>query len=115
MIYTGNSKEINPEKMHNGDVKKVKKRVLIGKEQNAPNFIMRHFTVQKGGYSPHHEHKHEHEVFILSGRGMVKDEKGAVEVKAGDFIYVPPDQKHQFQNPHEESFEFLCLIPSDHK
>ncbi len=112
MIHTGNYKQIKPKEMESEDVRGVKKRVLIGKTQNAPHFIMRMFSIEKGGHSPYHQHSHEHEVFILKGKGIVKDKEGSREVKEGDFVYVPPNCEHQFLNPRGDCFEFLCLIPA---
>ena len=47
---------------------------LIGKDDEAENFAMRLFEVQPGGHTPLHTHPHEHEVFVLDGRGVVTDE-----------------------------------------
>lgn len=113
MIYIGNYQEVKAKSFEGQeDAKGVKKRVLIGAQQKAPHFIMRHFTIEGNGYSPLHSHWHEHEVFIVKGKGVVKDQNGSQKVSGGDFIYVPPNQKHQFLNPYDQPFEFLCLIPS---
>ena len=89
----------------------VEKRVLIGPKQGAPRFVMRHFTVAPRGYSPEHTHPWEHEVYVLSGRGRIRFDDGAVEVTSGDTVFVPPMEKHQFQNAGDEAFEFLCIVP----
>lgn len=87
------------------------KRVLIGPDQGAPTFIMRLFTLSEGGFSPYHKHPWEHEVFVLAGKGIVKGCDGETMVRAGDFVFVPPDEEHQFLNSAKEPFEFLCIIP----
>ena len=33
-------------------------RMMVGRADDAPNFAMRHFTVEPGGHSPHHSHLH---------------------------------------------------------
>jgi len=92
--------------------KGVRMRMLIGPEDNAPTFHMRHFEVARGGHTPHHGHDFEHEVLILGGRGLIKSAQGDRPCKAGDVVFVPPDEKHQFVNTGDEPLTFLCLIPA---
>jgi quercetin dioxygenase-like cupin family protein len=89
----------------------VQKRVLIGPRQGAARFVMRHFTIAPGGHSAEHAHPWEHEVYVLAGRGRVRFDEGATDVAPGDFVFVPPMDKHQFQNAGDEPFEFLCVVP----
>lgn len=93
-------------------VKDVKKRVLIGPEDNSQNIIMRLFTVAPGGHTPHHSHDFEHVVKIEKGRGIAVSEEGETEVSVGNSLFVEPNEIHQFKNPFEEDFEFLCIIPN---
>ena len=90
---------------------KVKIRWLITKEMGAENFAMRLFEMEPGGYSPLHAHSWEHEVFILEGEGFVFDGEKSKEFKAGDVIFVSPNERHQFKNNGEKTLKFLCLIP----
>ena len=90
----------------------VKMRMLIGPEQNAPTFHMRHFEVAPGGHTPHHHHDYEHEVLILKGTGTVRSAQGDRAFKPGDVIFMPPNEKHQFVNDGHEACEFICLIPA---
>lgn len=90
----------------------VSMRMLIGADDRAPNFHMRHFTVEPGGHTPHHQHDYEHEVLILSGSGLVKSEQGDQPFSENDVVFVPPGEKHQFQNTGGEPLEFVCLIPA---
>lgn len=87
-------------------------RILIGPNDGAANFHMRHFEVDPGGCTPHHAHDFEHEVLVLKGSGTAKSETGDRPFKTGDVIYVPPNEKHQFCNTSKESCEFICLIPA---
>jgi len=93
--------------------KGMRKRVLIGYDDGSKNIIMRYFTLLPGGYSERHTHSHEHLVNIESGRGIVVDKDGnEIEVSEGYNIFVEPDELHQFQNPFEKNFEFICVIPN---
>ena len=90
---------------------KVTIRWLITKEMGARNFAMRLFEVEPSGYSPLHNHSWEHEVFILEGEGQVFDGENAKTVKAGDVVFVPANEQHQFRNNGEKTLKFLCLVP----
>ena len=88
-------------------------RWVIAKQDGAPNFSMRVFELQPGGYSPHHSHAWEHEVFVLKGSGAVVRDGQDVPVSQGDVLFIPPDETHQLKNTSEtETFEFICLIPN---
>ena len=88
----------------------VKIQKLINSPQ-APNFAMRRFIIQKAGYTPHHSHNYEHEVFVLSGKGSVSEDGEEKDLKEGAVVYIQPNVKHQFKNIGEEAFVMLCLVP----
>lgn len=90
----------------------VKMRILIGPDEKAPNFHMRHFEVAVGGHTPHHAHDYEHEILVLKGRGVAKSEQGDRAIQAGDVVFVPAKEKHQFLNIGDEPLEFVCLVPA---
>jgi quercetin dioxygenase-like cupin family protein len=90
---------------------KLKVRWLITKEIGAPNFAMRLFEMQPGGFSPKHSHPWEHEVFILEGEGTVLGGPEERKFKAGDAVFVPPNELHQFRNTAKNALKFLCLVP----
>lgn len=112
MIVVGRSHAVPAANISDGKtIVNAVKRVLIGPNQGAPTFIMRLFTLTEGGFSPYHTHPWEHEVFVLAGEGTVKGAAEEKHVRAGDFIFVPPNEEHQFLNSGNEEFEFLCVIP----
>ncbi len=87
-------------------------RMLVGSEDGAGKFHMRHFEVAPGGYTPHHQHDYEHEILILRGEGLAQSAQGERPFKAGDVIWVPPNEMHQFRNTGAGALEFICLIPA---
>ncbi len=87
-------------------------RVLMGENVGAPTFTMRHFEIAPGGRTPFHSHRWEHEVYVLSGKGVARRRDGQSEVGPGSFVYVPPDEEHNFENTGDTPFTFLCVIPS---
>jgi len=84
---------------------------LVGREDGAPNFAMRQFTVEPGGHTPKHSHPYEHEVFVLEGDGVVLEGDREHPLTAGDAIYVSPDDVHQFRNTGDAPMRFLCVVP----
>ena len=90
----------------------VRMRMLVGPQDGAQNFHMRHFEVQPGGHTPHHQHDYEHEILVVKGAGAARSEQGERAFKAGDVLWVPASEMHQFQNTGSEPLEFICLIPA---
>ena len=86
-------------------------RVVIGPEDGAPRFTMRLFEVRPGGSTPFHSHWWEHEVFVLSGQGVVTGEEGDTPIAKDSVIFVPPDEHHCFTNNGNEILRFICVVP----
>jgi quercetin dioxygenase-like cupin family protein len=85
---------------------------LISSADGAPNFAMRRFVVEPDGHTPYHSHAHEHEAFILSGKGKVVVEGNEFYVEPGSFVFIEPYAKHRFMNDSDESLTFLCMVPN---
>ena len=105
-----NLKDVPVKPVEMAGVKGVKMAVMAGHEHGCPNFALRQFQVEPGGHSPRHSHDYEHEVFIVSGGGTVLLEGTVNPLRAGDVVYVPADQEHQF-TAGAEGMNFLCLVP----
>ncbi len=88
-------------------------RVAIGPAQGAPVFNMRVFEVQPGYASPYHEHWWEHEVFVLSGQGVVRWAGGEQAIGHVSTVFVPGGEVHQFRNTGSDVLRFLCLVPQE--
>ncbi len=91
---------------------RVRMRMLIGPGDGAARFHMRHFEVAPGGHTPLHRHDYEHEVLVLSGRGIVTGGEQQREIGPGDVVWIPPNELHQFRNAGDQPLEFICLIPA---
>lgn len=93
--------------------KDVSMKILVGPDQGAPNFVMRHFSIEPGGNSPRHTHPYEHEIFFLSGEGELFLEGEYFKAESGTVAYIPPDDDHQIKNVGRQPLTFLCLVPKD--
>lgn len=81
-------------------------------KDDAPHFMMRRFTIEPGGQIGVHQHPEEHEIYILEGEVVLTgSEEGEQVARAGDFVYVAPDESHGYENRSGEQVRFLCVIP----
>lgn len=87
-------------------------RWLVDQQGGAPNFAMRQFEVAPGGHTPKHSHPYEHEVFVLEGSGAVLEGNIEHPLRAGDFVFITPDEVHQFRNTGSVPLKFLCMVPN---
>lgn len=90
----------------------VSMRMLISKNDGAPNFAMRLFHVEPWGYTFHHSHEWEHEMFVIEGEGEAITPEGTKKLRTGHTIFVPPGEVHQFRNTGQTRLSFLCVVPN---
>jgi len=76
-----------------------------------PDHVVRVFKLAPGGHTPSHFHDWEHVNYVVKGRGRLTIDGTAHELSEKDFAVVPPNAKHQFENPYDEEFEFICIVP----
>ena len=89
----------------------VAKREVINADDGAPRFCMRVFEIESGSSTPSHSHWWEHEVYVLSGKGVVKGGQGETEIAKDSVVFVAPDEHHCFVNNGSEVLRFICVIP----
>ncbi|NMB63070.1 MAG: cupin domain-containing protein [Chloroflexi bacterium] len=102
---------VNPQMLDVEGIAGVTKNILIGHDDKAPNAIMRFFWLEPGGHSMLERHPQEHEVIVLKGKGTVQIGEEITEVQPFDVVFVSPNELHQFKNPFDEPFGFICVIP----
>ena len=74
--------------------------------------IMRY---QNGAASPYHLHENcEHFYFIMDGAATVETPNGLREVKSGDLIFIPAEEKHRLRAT-EALFYFEFQAPNRFK
>jgi quercetin dioxygenase-like cupin family protein len=90
------------------------KQVPLSKNDGAPVYAYRVFTLEPGGYTPYHTHNYEHMNYVIEGIGALVNEKGEeLPLKAGDFALVDPDEKHQYRNKGDKPFKMICGVPKE--
>jgi quercetin dioxygenase-like cupin family protein len=93
------------------DIEGVRMRVLISDKDGAPNYAMRVFDIQPGGHTAYHTHSWEHEVYVLEGRGAVRQGEKEYPIEKGSFVFLPPEEEHNFSNKGDGVLRFICVVP----
>jgi len=86
------------------------RQILIGSDEHAPNFHVRYFAVQPEGHTSLDQHAHDHGVYILHGRGILRLGDEQQEIGPGDVIYISGNEIHQFFALEAEPLGFLCIV-----
>jgi quercetin dioxygenase-like cupin family protein len=111
-IFTINAFNVPLEDIAKNGAEKVRVRYLIDERHGSGRFALRLYAVEKGGHTPLDEHAYEHHVYVLSGRGLLRESKetGPMNpLQAGDTVFIPSQAVHQFSNEWDEPFVFLCV------
>ena len=105
------SNKIKLEPVNMDGVRNVTKANIIGPPQGWKENTLRVFRITGGGNTPCHQHDWEHVNYVIKGKGALTIGDETHEISQGDFAFVPPNTMHQFKNPFDEDFEFICIVP----
>jgi quercetin dioxygenase-like cupin family protein len=87
-------------------------QMLLGPDEGVPRFVTRRFTLEPGGRIPCHRHTSiEHEQVVMEGTMVLGLDDRAVEVGAGDCVFIPAGVAHWYENRSEAAVRFLCIVP----
>lgn len=88
------------------------RRILIGQDEGADDFIVRYFTIPVGGHSALESHPHQHGVVIVHGRARVLLGEEWTEVGPGDAVFIGSNEVHQLRTLGDQPLGFICVISS---
>lgn len=81
-------------------------------KEEAPHFALRKYVIEPNGEIGIHDHQEEHEIFILSGEGIVFNDSGEeFPIQSQDTLFVPGNEVHGYRNNGKKDLVFLCIIP----
>ena len=86
-------------------------RVVAGPDEGAPTFVTRVFEIQPENAIPSHEHPWEHELFVISGKGIFRSGDIDTPVREGDAVTVLGGEPHSFINNGKEILRVICVVP----
>lgn len=107
-MYITSVDKVREYKLKKEGAKGVTVKYLLHKGVGAERLQLRLFKIEAKGYTPLEKHAHEHEVYILRGKALVRGGNQEVVVTAGSVIFISSKEEHQFQNIGDEPVEFLC-------
>ena len=85
---------------------------LLTKEIGAKNFELRYIEIPVSGKTSYGTHPHEHEVYVLKGKGIVKGKDYQEELLPGDSVFIAEDEEHQWINQGDCALCFICVVPA---
>ncbi len=100
-------------KLEDGTWADVIRRTLVGDRGERTKFHLRYFEVAPGGHTSLEQHRHEHVVICVRGKGKCRVKKRTYDLDFLDTIYIPPDAPHQLFNPSSLPFGFLCIVDAE--
>lgn len=86
------------------------RQVIVGNRGESARFHFRYFEISPGGFSSFEEHRHEHMVICVRGKGKVRTMRKINVLGFLDTLYIAPDTPHQLSNPFDEPFGFFCIV-----
>jgi hypothetical protein len=72
-VFLVNAKSVPIEDLTKQGAKDVKVQYLIDEQHGSNRFSLRLYTVPKGGHTPLDQHRYEHQVYVLSGHGLLRE------------------------------------------
>ncbi len=68
----------------------VYKQIPLSRENGAPTFSFRVFTLEPGGHTPLHNHPFEHMNYVIEGNGSLIVQHQEYKLRKGDFALIMP-------------------------
>lgn len=94
-----------------GRAKGMFKEWLVG-EKTESSCYMRRFVMKKDAGMPLHKHKNlTHIQYILEGKIKIILGDEEFKVKKGNFLFIPEDIPHSYENLSDGESHFICIIP----
>ena len=87
----------------------VMREVITAEE--APRFYMSVYELEPGGATSIHAHWWEHELFILSGQGLIDTGQEKIPISQDKVIFMVPDEPHGFINNGNHPLRYILLNP----
>jgi len=107
-VYVTHVDEVKEYVVRKEGMKGVKVKYLIHAGVGAKKLQLRLFTIDVGGETHMESHEHEHEIFILRGKGLFRVGGKEVVLGPGNAIFIESYEPHQIVNVGDEPLQFLC-------
>jgi len=97
------------------ELKGVFKHLLVGPQDQAPNFEMRYFRFNPSSHSDLVRHDKDYAFFVLHGNAKMQVNDDFFELHPFDVAYVSMGELLQFTTLGEEPFGVICVTVAAEK
>ena len=112
-MFVSHIDEIEKKELRGDAIKDISKQVLIGPKEGWSDYVMRRFSLEKGGYAPYHSHPWPHITYILEGEGTLHLDGVDYPITTGSVSYIPSDTIHQIKASPSSPLVFMCIVPPE--
>ena len=112
-MFVSHIDDIEKKVLEGDAIKGVTKQVLIGPKEGWADYVMRRFSLAKGGYAPYHSHPWPHITYVLEGEGILHLDGTDYPLTTGSVSYVPSDKIHQIKATESSHLVFMCIVPPE--
>ncbi len=89
---------------------KVKAKRIINKDVGARDLSVSVISFPKGVRNYFHSHEFDQVLWILSGKGIVADERGQYEAAPGMAFFIPRGEKHWHGASEDSDFSHISIL-----
>ncbi len=93
------------------EIEGVSRRDVLGAEDGSTLVSMQVVEITTHASTPSHYHPYEHEIFVVSGKGIVVGEHGSTQIAEGSVIFIPASETHCFVNTSSETLRYINVEP----
>ena len=80
--------------------------------ERSPRFCTRRITLAPGGHTPQRDTPWEHQLHVLSGKGLLSERERATPLAPGSTVLVREGLRFRVENAGDEPLVYLDVIPS---
>ena len=88
----------------------VSSKPLVGQETGAKDISVSIVSFPKGIKNIFHTHTYDQVLYILSGKGIVADEKQQVVVTEGMVAFIPAGERHWHGAAEDSDFSHISIL-----
>ena len=89
---------------------KVKVKRVVSKDTGSRDLSLSIITFPKGVRNYFHSHEFDQVLWILSGKGIVADEKNQYEAVPGMTFFIPSGEKHWHGASEDSDFSHISIL-----
>jgi quercetin dioxygenase-like cupin family protein len=85
-------------------------KALVGPEMGAKDLTVSIVSFPKGVRNTFHTHTYDQCLWVLSGKGIIADEKEEVVVTEGMVAFIPASERHWHGATKDSAFSHISIV-----